>query len=526
MRHRLLRNRFAVAGSFVVAALTVATTLGAGPASAGVPSPPSLGTAPHWFVGKPEQIRDAGSDTLFFMMQSLSDLYMQAGLYGCQLSSATVPNYASCDPTTPTIATTDVVDNYDHIEVMTGLGKIGSGDGQKQLCGNETAPFGGGGKNGNGVPGVGNSTIDFARSSKGIDTTQPCAATEVADGMARDAVPGVDYPNIEGPGTATGAGARWNSQVVGPLPNGWLPGDPTTCDTGAAGTSSNPLNTQNGCSGVPFGYPNQGAASISPGTFGLSDVGAPSLAAKIWCPSPTVTDWAQLTNLTGSEVPGQGATIPGHPLPILVVNVNSGSGTVATWNIFTGCGENNSQESASTNICGGAQVLENNSAQFADCLNTTYPASDTTQVADQAAELDSALYFMSNGVMNSNRAAIKVTLAGGTQGAAQKMYMVGSGTGGAAFLPTTTDILNNTYPTARTLNLIYRTDTVRASAADFLNWICDSNVAYTKGTDNNTGQPYNNEVTATIQTKYGFIRQDDANASTCNLITSVADPNS
>src|SRR3984957_4642998 len=169
MRHRKLRNRFAAAASTIVVAVTAAATLGAGPASANPPSP-TLGASPHWFVAKPEQIRDAGSDTTFFLMQRLSDLYMQAGLYGCQLNSATTPNYnAWLSGTSGVIATTDVTDNYDHIEVDTGLGKIGSGDGQKQLCGNETAPFGGGAVNGGTAP----STIDFARSSKPVDTTQP-----------------------------------------------------------------------------------------------------------------------------------------------------------------------------------------------------------------------------------------------------------------------------------------------------------------------------------------------------------------
>src|ERR1700722_136846 len=171
MRHRKLRNRFAAAASTIVVAVTAAATLGAGPASANPPSP-TLGASPHWFVAKPEQIRDAGSDPTFFLMQRLSDLYMQAGLYGCQLNAATTPNNNAClteTGGTDVIATTDVVDNYDHSEVMTGLGKIGSGDGQKQLCGNETAPFGGGGVNG----GTASSTPDFARSSKPIDTTQP-----------------------------------------------------------------------------------------------------------------------------------------------------------------------------------------------------------------------------------------------------------------------------------------------------------------------------------------------------------------
>ena len=90
-------------------------------------------------------------------------------------------------------------------------------------------------------------------------------------------------------------------------------------------------------------------------------------------------------------------------------------------------------------------------------------------------------------------------------------------------------LINNLFPIARTLYNIYRTDTVRASTADFLNWICDSNNAYTKGIDQNTGQNYNNEITAALQTTYGFIRLNTQSASpnnSCQLITAVHDPNS
>jgi hypothetical protein len=89
--------------------------------------------------------------------------------------------------------------------------------------------------------------------------------------------------------------------------------------------------------------------------------------------------------------------------------------------------------------------------------------------------------------------------------------------------------MNNTYPTARSLYNIYRTSTVRASTADFLNWICDSNNVFQKGVDLSTGKNYDQEITTAIQTTYGFIRLTDATASpnnSCQLITSVAASNS
>ena len=44
---------------------------------------------PHFYNGNVEGIRDTGSDTTFFMMQKIGDLYTSAGLYGCTLNSAT-----------------------------------------------------------------------------------------------------------------------------------------------------------------------------------------------------------------------------------------------------------------------------------------------------------------------------------------------------------------------------------------------------------------------------------------------------
>ena len=44
--------------------------------------------APHFYNGNVEGIRDTGSDTTFFMMQRIGDLYTGAGLYGCILNTS------------------------------------------------------------------------------------------------------------------------------------------------------------------------------------------------------------------------------------------------------------------------------------------------------------------------------------------------------------------------------------------------------------------------------------------------------
>ncbi len=72
-------------------------------------------------------------------------------------------------------------------------------------------------------------------------------------------------------------------------------------------------------------------------------------------------------------------------------------------------------------------------------------------------------------------------------------------------------MLNNLYPTSRTLFNIYNTATVRASTAGFFNWLCDSQSAITKQKDNSTGVNFDSELT-TIIGSFGFIRLTDASS--------------
>ena len=532
MRHRRLRNRWVAAVSLGVAALTMSATIGAGTAVAGPPPAPNIGSSPHWFTGTLNQpVRDVGSDTTFFMMQSLSDLFEQAGLYGCNLGAGGTFTYQTC---TGTSDTTDTVDNYDHVEVTTGLGKIGSGDGQSALCGLETLPA---------------VFPDFARSSK---PPSKCGDL-VGEAYGKDGVPAVTFPGAEGPGTATNASSPWGGEVVGPLAAGWLPAgnavngtqDSVTCDT-APPIAADTWNTLNGCHGVPFQDLDGGPASTS------------SCGYKIYN-SGTVTDWMQLTDTNSvatAEACG-GTTVPGKLFPIDEPNVNTGSGTVFTFGTFvnatgqvTDLHSNNGEPG--TDVVAGTEpgadtlvngfchddpssIIENNSAQFGDCAAADFPPSgvgaDPESVADQAAEISSILYFMSNGVFNSNIHSRIVTLSNGTQYAANKVPDE-SELPGVPPTPTATcaqdgvttcTIWNNTFPTARLLYNIYRTGTLRASTADFLDWICDFSTV-DHAVDNNTGINYNNEITGDIDTKYGFIRISTLqisgpNANDCPLIT-------
>ena len=430
-------------------------------------------------------------------MQRISDLYMQSGLFGCTLSQTPSPNYSTCN-TGADNATTDLNDNYDRVEVMTGVDQIGSGEGQKQLCGTDSSPF----------------PVDFARSSKPASTSNGCSnGSMVGLGFGKDGVPLVDFEASNSNMGVTGASSPWAGITVGPVASGWIPSDSVTCDTGAPGSSSNPRNTQNGCSGVPF-------SDLS------NSGGTASIAYRLYCAtdSTRITDWGQLTNIgSGSTPVGSGTSIG---VPIQIANVNTGSGTESTFAGFVASGATcaTTDINHSSLLCGGAVVIENNVSQFGDCAAADFPASDATRAADQAAEIASSLYFFSNGVFNTNVHAKTVTFSNGVTTAAHKIGDKTANPGSEDGIGVSnTTMLNNSYPTARTLYNIYRTDSVRASVAGFLDWICDGNNLFQKGTDLQTGQNFDSEVTSAIQSQFGtFIRLKDNTASpnaSCQLIT-------
>ncbi len=555
-----LRSHLARAAAIGFAALTASLVVGAGVASAATPPDPAGGAtpvAPHFYNGNVEGIRDSGSDTTFFMMQKIGDLYTGAGLYGCTLNSGAGQTlYNSSDPASATnneeyfcqsganVSTTDTNDNWDRTEVTEGVDDVGSGAGQNQLCSALSAPL----------------PVDFARSSK--PSTGACT-TEVQTGYAKDGVPIVDYPinpNVYGTST-TAPYSGLNGGVVGDVAHGWLPGD-------------NPAGP----------YTGSALASISNVDNGG---GAASTAYRLWCAtdSTRITDWGSLTNLgpnvdlanvtetsgsatisgllgpasdlaAGDAVTGTGipsgttissvtgstatlsnsatasgtvdlkVTIPsalavgsGYPIgiPIRIMGVNTASGTEATFTSYAesgvsggGCASTMDTDAAldpnpvtDTGSNTTAHIaLENNSDQLIEFARGDFPNPD---YVDQAIEVATSLYIESNGVINTNPYAGASTIDG-TSYAAQKVEENGSS-------PTTSTELTNTYPTARTLFNIYLSNTVRASTGGFLNWICDSNTNFSKGLDNSTGLNFDAELGTLISTTFGFPRLTDESAA-------------
>jgi hypothetical protein len=561
MHKHKLRTSVVRAAAVGAAALSATLIVGAGVASAATPADPPGGAtpvAPHFYNGNVEGIRDTGSDTTFFMMQKIGDLYTGAGLYGCTLNdSAGETLYNSSDPASATtneeffcrsganVSTTDVNDNWDRTEVTQGVDDVGSGAGQNQLCASLSTPL----------------AVDFSRSSK---PASGCA-TLVGTGYAKDGVAIIAYPvNPTTYGTSTSSAySSVNGGVVGPVAQGWLPGDPNNGPY--TGTSYNPQTNAAGISNADNGG------------------GTGSTAFRLWCAtdSTRITDWGQLTNLgpnlevqgvsttsgsttatvsgtfpstvasgqaitgpdiasgtTVSSVSGgtltlsQGASASGTSnvrittttklavgsgapigVPIRLMGVNTASGTEATFTSYAnsgastgGCSANMNTNAAldpnpatATGTNATAHIaLENNSDQIDQFAIGDFPSPD---FVDQAIEVATTLYIESDGVYNTNPYAAASTVDG-TSYTGIKINMNGSS-------DTTAHLLSNAYPTARTLFNIYNTSTVRASVGGFLNWICDSNTNFSKGLDNSTGQNFDAELNTTISSVFGFPRLTD-----------------
>jgi len=572
MKQLNLRRRLAVAGTTGITALIATMGIGAGVAAAAPPADPAGGSvpvAPSFNNGNVEAIRGSGSDTTFFVMQKLSDLYTGAGLYGCVLNSGSGQTlYNSLDPASSAanqqsfcqknanVDTTDAADNWNRTEVSQGVDDVGSGAGQNQLCGTVNSPI----------------AVDFARSSKPAGTCSSGTGVLAETGFAKDGVPAVDFQSVNPSSFGTTANtspyATVNGGSIGPVAKGWLPGDPVN------------------------GTANHGTA-FSAVANNDSTGGAASTAYRLWCAtdSTRITDWGQLTNLgpnlevpnvtvsngstsatvtgtfpasiaggqaitdsagdlaggtTVSSVSGNTVTLSqaatgnsstdtltfaigstlavgsGAPigLPIRIQGVNPSSGTVFTFSGFVnsgvsggGCVSNanvnagNDPNPATAPIPNSAHIaLENNSSQVSDFAANDFPA----DLGSQATEVATTLYFESNGVYNSVPFSASANINGTTL-ASTKLNLNTKST-------TTPNLLNNLYPTARALFNIYRTDNVRASTGGFLNWICDSQSGITKGKDNSTGLNFDAEVNTLIGS-FGFIRLTDSSS-----VPSVATP--
>jgi hypothetical protein len=261
-----------------------------------------------------------------------------------------------------------------------------------------------------------------------------------------------------------------------------------------------------------------------------------------------ITDWGNLTNLSaaangGTAVqPGDGAPIG---VPIRVIGVNTGSGTLSTFYSFaqsgitggtncTGAAPLGSSSNVDANAASGQnpqtnQGVTNNleiavendvnqvgdfaSANWAD--NSGVTSSTNGDAADQAIDIATSLYFESLGVYSTNPNA-QVTnieipsnataglIPSGQPGTFLASQMSANGTKILVGSETT-----NAYAMDRTMFNAFNTNSLKASVGGFLNWLCDANSDFQKGQDRINGGNFDTDLTNLIQGQFGFSRLSD-----------------
>ena len=463
--NNLLRR--AVAGGSIGLLLSMGlVVVSTGSASAG--TEPS--GSPRFYIGQVETDRGNGAEIPFPAMQQISDLYNQAGLYGCTLVATGTGENQNCVDTAD-VATTDYQDNYDHDEEDQSVVVAQTSGAIPQLCGTSPTAI----------------SIDYVRGIQAAIGGSTCTG-ETGDAYARDSVVAETFPGII-PG-AYGATIvdPANSQTYSPgnPAAGWRPGDPMNGPySGVAFT--NLTNNDNGG-------------------------GVNSLAYRIYCAtgSSRITDWGQLTDPT--QPVGSGAPIG---MPINLFAVTPTAGTFKTLQTFVASGVVTPACNANVNATAdtvGAPLLASDAAQIS-IVTQASNAGDANPVAGQALEEGEGLYFESNGIYNTNpyKSSVTINTVSGTF-AASKTKING-------ISASTSTELAGTIATDLYVQNIYLTTSLRASTAGFLNWICDNNDT-DKATDNDTGLNYNDEITTILSTEFGFPR------ISCPIITSVANTGS
>jgi len=525
-----------------------------------------FGTYPNWLscnMTVSSVDHTEGSDTTLFMMQAISNLYSQAGIlpFSCPISSG---NTGTCNiPGASNATQADLFDNYVASEQLQGINDVGSGNGIGELCNSGPNP----------PPGT---TVDYSRSSKPPGIGNVCGAGNIGGiGYAKDDVIPMDFQSINpeaymqagdmAPGyvgtsfssfcqTAVAVGCSSVGQTlttpfpasgIGPVADGWLPGDPFTCG-----------GTPTTCSGTPF---NNMTNTVDPSSGGT---GATSVAYRLFCQHGSsatpfqsqIMDWGNLTNLSAAanggtaQAPGDGAPIG---VPIRIIGVNTGSGTASTFYTFAQSGilgGTNCKGNTAGNPLGGSGNLDVNAASqgnpqiaqgpaggagnneialendvnqvgdFAAANWQNFPGAGNADSADQAIDIATSFYFSSLGVYSTNSNAqvasiqIQPGASGGLIPAGQPSTFLASQMNANGVKGTPVNMLNNNYAMARTLFNVIRTDKLRASAAGFNNWLCDANSAFTKGQDRILGGNFDTDLNNLIDGQFGFQRVTDATA--------------
>ena len=510
------------------AAVSMALLIGTGPAQAN-----TLGQPPQYPTAGMNQFRAAGSETTYYVMNAVGNLFSQTSVYGCTLN--TLDN-RTCNNTAGDGSATDSFDDYSRNEFVNGAG-IGSGAGVKQLCA---------------ASNTGGLVTDFARMSRAPKSSE-CGGKAIGLQFAWDSIPALVFP-FHNTAAITCTGTCSATQI-GPVAAGWRPGDAVggpysgvafnnISNTSSAVLGNNSLAFEIYCDkstssrSVSDAVFTSGSVTMTSATanFASTDVGSTIITSTANVAAGTfikkvnsatsvdlsnkaaqsssgqnvtigtgfgINDWGQLTDPTPDAAHGnvaKGLEGIGAPIgvPIYIPAVNTGSGTYSVWSSYVGCDPN-------AKNADGQTAQENDAPQLTDIANRDFP-SDNIAANNQIA---ASLYYVSYGVSQWHPYTTTTSNISGQETKVNGVF------------PSTAKELQGTsgIATARQLVNAYVPTLMRGSVAGFLNWLCDTDPAgqssplggpassgATHGTDLTTGKNYSAELTNTISTQFVFPR--------------------
>ncbi len=526
--------------------------------------------APRFFEGFGNTINVAGSETAEYALEQVGALYNNAGIFGCNLNSGTNnDDKRTCNlganAQTPIIAdavlpSTDIYDNFDH-NVVNNAQAVGSAAGVSDLCNDTTSlqptepssipatwpyytyPV---------VPGSGQTfgalgiPIDLVRASASIADLGTVGVSGCSDllqqGIASDAVVGLSFNPAPSGVTVTQA-----------LPPGTI----------LNFTSVGGANSETDTAWRVFCAPASSDLSITTWDQLAAVEGftgpTPDQPIVLWGPknnSGTGATWYTFSGCTSANPTGR----------------------VPSTHLIT---ENDAQQLSLYAAQNSSQSISLNTAGCPSCV-TPIPATTANPLIDNcggngttatglgtsswstaneqcvAQEVADSLFFMSYGYYSTHTYTAAVTIPTGTVGSSPDWILEGTPGHGAAtpnyeVVGTASKIggvtvtgavtgqpgagvpgdarssNTNAVLTGRDLWLFYLSDHVRASAAGFVNWVCDAgNEVAPKGLDVTTGVPLDTEITNAV-TAWGFGRLNCDSGSTTTdygstITTAVIDP--
>ena len=438
---------------------------------------PRFGQSPGFFQPRGiNAVRSIGVDSAFYVFAKLGALYGQTSIFGCSLGSDNRTCLGTADQ-----STTDTIDDYSRNEYVNGTA-VTQDSAISKLCAT--------------TPGA-----DFVRLSRPLTSTDlsgPCtSSTLLSYNFADDSVVPVTFPSIStslingatactgttttNPPTPTPSGCQ-----LGPVSAGWRPGD-------------------------PLGGPYSGTAFTNLTTAG----GATSLVQRIYCPTNAspITDWGQLTDKSHTD--GSGANIGAL---IYIPAVDPAAGSSVSWKAVVGCDPNG-------RATDGQMLAADDAPQVADVAQLDHPG-DTIGQANQPA---SSLYFLSYGVSQWRPYTEGVTFAGRTT-SSRILNVDNVAPSTACSLPGSgacfdnNGVAVNQIASARKLYAVVRADTLRASTAGLLDWICDTDPSRVNhGVDMTTARNYADEVDYTINTEFLFTRVPCLGSTAAPVVPFVAE---